>query len=326
MKRKTLIHLLAAGLLATALLPGCKKDEETEVLPSLEGSLYFVMKPYLRAGDDVTLKPLGLTHPDGKGIGYAWLVTSIDATKRDTTKKENEDVSPDKHFTIAEDIAGLYSVTCTAFADGYYSSSSTRNFYVVDPLLGKSITGTGISEEDEHITSDAERAGEGDYYTVSTGGLTWMRNNLANTSCGAPYADCEVMSYPLGRFYTWEEARTACPEGWRLPTDSEWAALGDVSGDLMADAYIFDEKLWEYWPQVKITNSTGMGIIPAGYAVLSEHNQFSGLCDYAAFWTADSDPDDAGKALYRYINVNDPVVFTGSADKASFGASVRCVK
>ena len=326
MNRKTLIHLLAACLLVVTFLSGCKKKDETEVLPSLDGSLYFVMKPYLRVGDEVTLKPLGLTHPDGKGIGYYWIITSIDPEKRDTTKKENENVSPDKHFTIGEDLSGLYLATCSAYASGYYSTTNSVKFYVVNPLLGKSITGTGISEEDAHITSDAERAGEGDYYTISIGGLTWMRNNLANTSCGAPYADCEVMSYPLGRFYTWEEAQTACPEGWRLPTDSEWASLGTVAGDLMADAYLFEEKLWEYWPQVKITNSTGMGIIPAGYAVISDHSQFSGLCDYAAFWTADSDPHDAEKALYRYINVNDPVVFTGSADKKSFGASVRCVK
>ena len=90
--------------------------------------------------------------------------------------------------------------------------------------------------------------------------------------------------------------------------------------------HFFDEPLWEYWPQVKITNNKWLSAIPSGYAVKGDYYQFSGFMQYAAFWTADSDPADATKALYRYINVNQPEVYTASADKATFAASVRCVK
>ena len=320
MKRYLIVFLLAA-----LLMPSCKKDKDTEVLPSLEGSLYFVMKPYYRAGDEVTLKPIGITHPEGKGIGYWWLVSAVES-ERDTVKLENEDKVPLKTFTVPDDKTGYCSVSCSAFASGYYSTSASQDFYIVDPKINQTIYFTGILQFDDKFTVASEREGEGNYYTLEKDGLTWMRNNLANTSCGVPYADCEVMSYPLGRFYTWEEAQTACPEGWRLPTDAEWASWGTVAGDLMVNAYMDEVPLWEYWPQVKITNSTSMCVLPSGYAVVSEHNQFQGFCEYAAFWTADTDPDDAAKALYRYINVNDPKVFTGSADKTSYGASVRCVK
>ena len=317
---------MLAALAAMALLaPGCKKKSEDEVLPSLDGALYFQIKPYVRAGDVITLTADGLEHPDGKGIGYWWKITAI-GDQKDTVKLEDEDKVPVKTFTVPDDKTGLFSASCGAFAKGYYSTTAERSFYIVDPKIQQLITGTGIEPEDAHVTDPAERAGEGDYYTVEAGGLTWMRNNLASTASGSALFDCEVMSYPLGRFYTWNEAQTACPEGWRLPTDAEWGALGTDAGTLMTDAYFNGEKMWEYWPQVKITNSTGLSVIPAGYAVLGDYNQFYGMLEYAAFWTATSDPADDTMALCRYINVNEAELFVDARDKASFGASVRCVK
>ena len=291
MRRYAILSLLTALAVVSMLASGCKKKSEDEVLPSLDGDLYFQIKPYVRAGDVITLTADGLTHPDGKGIGYWWEVSAIE-TVRDTVKRENEDKEPVKQFTVPSDKTGLFTVQCGAFANGYYSTSVNRSFYIVDPRIGGLITETGIKAEDAHITDPTEREGEGDYYTTEAGGLTWMRNNLASTASGTPLYDCEVMSYPLGRFYTWDEAQTACPEGWRLPTDDEWAALGTEAGALMADAYFDDDKMWEYWPQVKITNSTGLSVIPAGYAVLGDYNQFYGLLEYAAFWTATSDSED----------------------------------
>lgn len=324
--RITRYGILAAALAVLLLSPGCKKKNATVTIPPLDGSLYFQIKPYYRAGDEVTLRPKGLSHPDGKGIGYWWLVDLVDGTVRDTVKLQDEDADPVKSFVIGDDKFGEFKATCGSFATGYTNSTYEKTFYVINPLLGETITDLGIEKDDPHITAESERAGEGDYYTVENGRLTWMRNNLANTSCGAAFYDCEVMSYPLGRFYTWEEARTACPDGWRLPTDEEWAALGTVAGDLMADAYALEDKMWEYWPQVKITNAKGLSAIPSGYAVLGNHHQFSGFMDYAVFWTASSDPEDDTKALCRTINVNEPEVYVGSHDKATFGASVRCVK
>ena len=325
MRRNPILCILAAVVMAAMLAPGCKKKKEDEVLPSLDGNLYFQVKPYLRAGDVVTLTPQGIEHPEGKGIGYWWMVGSVDAA-RDTVKFEDEDKSPVRIFTVPDDETGLFTIQCGAFASGYYGTTVNRSFYIVDPHLGGLITGTGIDSGDPHFTAAAERPGEGDYYSVEAGGLTWMRNNLASTACGAPLYDCEVMSYPLGRYYTWEEAEHACPDGWRLPTDEEWAALGTDAGALMADAYMAGSKMWEYWPQVKITNSTKLSVIPAGYAILGDYHQFSGLEEYAAFWTATTDPSDDTMALCRYINVNEAEVYVDSRHKTSFGASVRCVK
>lgn len=76
MRRTHIIHLLAAALLAATLMPGCKKNEEDEVLPSLDGYIYTVVYPYLRQmppehDESVPgIRILGVTHPEGGEIGY----------------------------------------------------------------------------------------------------------------------------------------------------------------------------------------------------------------------------------------------------------------
>ena len=338
MRRTHIIHLLAAALLAATLMPGCNKNEEDEVLPSLDGYIYTVVYPYLRQmppehDESVPgIRILGVTHPEGGEIGYYWKISPT-MEKYDTLDAGSNLISFDRMIeklggTLTE--PGEYSLVSCAYAKGYYSTSQTLTFYIVDPAIkGGSISGTellpDIEGEVEEVIDDRDTR-ENKYFTVSQEGLEWMRNNLAWTGAGIPLYDCEVMSYPVGRFYTWEEAQTACPSGWRLPTAAEWDALGNVAGDLMCNALFFDNPMWEYWPEVKITNSKKMSIIPSGYAVKGDYNAFTGFKEYAAFWTADADPDDASKAQYRYINVNRPEIYKASADKATFCASVRCVK
>ncbi|MBR5699642.1 MAG: hypothetical protein IKX37_00955 [Bacteroidales bacterium] len=336
MRRTHIIHLLAAALLAATLMPGCKKNEEDEVLPSLDGYIYTVVYPYLRQmppehDESVPgIRILGVTHPEGGEIGYYWKIYPT-MEKYDTLDAGSNLISFDRMIeklggTLTE--PGEYSLVSCAYAKGYYSTSQTLTFYIVDPAINGSLTATGllIGIDGGDTVTDVRDSKENKYYTMPSGGIQWMRNNLAWTGAGIPLYDCEVMSYPFGRFYTWEEAQTACPEGWRLPSAAEWDAFGDVAGDLMCNARFFDEPMWEYWPQVKITNSKLTSVVPSGYAVKGDYNAFTGFKEYAAFWTADADPEDASMAQYRYINVNHPEIYKASADKATFCASVRCVK
>ena len=195
--------------------------------------------------------------------------------------------------TRSADTLGKYTVICTAFAGSdYYATSVSSEFQAIEAAVA--LTGVAPAAE------------------ITVKGKTWKAQNVNHASMGRCFRNSPVLDDVMGRLFTWEEAQTVCPDGWHLPTVAEFETsfAGEdgtiAAGDLMADAYMFDEKLWEYWPQVKITNSTRMAVLPAGYVVVSGHNKFTGFQDYAAFWTADSDPDDDTKALYRYINVNDP--------------------
>jgi uncharacterized protein (TIGR02145 family) len=61
--------------------------------------------------------------------------------------------------------------------------------------------------------------------------VTWMAQNLNYKIEGSyAYDDNENNRKELGLLYTWEAAKKACPRGWHLPTDSEWAMLVNQFG------------------------------------------------------------------------------------------------
>lgn len=345
--RKLYPILLAAAVLMSAV--SCK-DDDTESLPSLDGMLMFDLPAFIQPKEVLIMKPKGLTHPDGKIIGYYWKVTP-GMTSNDTTRYENgltidgheSDGSFRYHFS---DILGTYTVSCYGFADGYNSGYASSYTTVVQGGLDGSITETGIVKNDRKVTIDGT-----DYYYTSHNGLDWFRNNLANPSYGVSYTNSDAMLNVFGSFYSYEDAMNACPEGWRLPTDAEWAALADklnpeadatagepfkgIAADLMANVKFNGTEMWEYWPNVgEITNSSKLAFIPAGYANLGERNEegsyptasFFGVYEYATFWTADKVEGDDNMAYYRYIICDQPDIQIGKGDIKTFGANVRCVR
>ncbi len=339
------LFLIAGAIMALA---SCK-DDETTTKPYLSGSLSFDVEAFVTAGDVIKMTPTGLSHPDDKGIGYYWKVTP-DMETNDTTRLESglspEGQTSDGSLTYKfKDSLTTYTITCTGFADGYNSSYTSVYVTVVKPGLNGSLTGTEIDEFDEQF-----RDAGIDYYYVNHAGLEWMRNNLANPAAGVPYLNCEAISSIIGRYYSYEEAMSACPTGWRLPTDEEWRKLAakvngtktvepyntipDIAAAIMGDVKFNSDTMWEYWPKVgDITNKSGLAMIPAGYAVLGESSKgetvgmnFTGIDEYAVFWTADKVENEEGMAYYRYLICDESGMFSGKGDTKTFGASVRCVR
>lgn len=348
MKRyQSLAWSLLAAVAVLALAVSCKDKEETDTKPSLSG-MTFQLDKYARAKEKITVRPYGVVHPDGGTLKYYIKASSgVVIDKPDTIEVKGGITKPGEvSFTFAlPDSIADYTITCTAMdvAGNYYTSGVSNTITLVRPYTGGSLTGDNIDPLDDHFldprypVAEAERK----YYFTTIGGLEWFRNNLAYPGAGAPFGQNEVMSYSLGRYYTYDEAVTACPEGWRLPTDTEWVTLCNgltgksgkrgetlegAAGALMADVSFNGTKMWEYWPAVKITDAAGLAVIPAGYANKSDaHYAFVGIQNYAAFWTADLS-EDGTRALYRYFNVNSPDIFAAYADRHSFAASVRCVR
>jgi len=315
------IAVICLVLLAAAAF-SCKKDKKVETKPSLSG-VFFQTPAYMRIGQVENVVTAEVVHPEGKEVGYYW---QLDSGKKDTVKTETMTGKVDISYNVSFSTTGTHSVVCGAFADGYYSDVYTTTIEVIDPAIGQYVSGTGVEDGLASIT-DSRDSKENVYFYKRIGSLDWMCNNLAYTGAGVPYMDCEVTSYPIGRYYTWEEAASACPSGWRLPTYTEWAALGRDAGNLMADAYISGSRMWEFWPDVKITNSTGIAAIPSGYCLVgSSRNVFQGFGDYAAFWTADENASNTNQAHYVFIHEKDTEVQKGSGDKASFALTLRCVR
>ena len=309
-------------------------DDETTTYPTL-GGVTFACPVYAAPGESVTFTPSDVEHPDGGEVQYAWKVTPT-MTESCTTKVFTHQFS---------DTLKTYTVSCYAFAEGYTGSSATKDVVVVKGGIDGSLTETEILASDRKITVDGM-----DYYYQTIGGLDWFRNNLASGPGGTPYVNENVMSDVFGRFYSYNEAVTACPEGWRLPSEEDWMSLAasvgfepsgkyavfeDVASKLLVNASFNLSPILEYWPVVgDVTNSSKLSFIPFGYANLGSRNEegrypqaaFFGRWEYAAVWTADKAEGDDGMAYCRYLLADQPDMLIGQYDVDSFGASVRCVR
>ena len=337
---------MAAAFVMAAV--SCKDDDETVSLPSLDGLIYSCPS-FVEPGAQVKFVPRGVVHPEGEGIGYYWKVSPV-MTKYDTTRLEN---GLDKYGNMSDgsfsfefpDSLGAYTVSASAFASGYASDVYQKEVMVAEGGIDRSITNSGINADDPKITVDGI-----DYYYVEVEGLDWFRRNLASDASGVSYGRYDVTSDVFGRYYSHEEAMTACPDGWRLPTDEEWLSLcstlgaagsgkysvvEDVAAGLFAMADFNGSPMLEYWPEVgDVTNASGMSVLPVGYANLGERSSdgkypyaaFEGIYEYAAFWTADKVEGEDGMAYYRYLIADQPDFFVEKGDVKSFGASVRCVR
>ena len=291
------MKILAVAAIAVAAA-ACKKDEETTTLPSLEGRVTFSIDRFIGINEEVTMTASGAINPSGGEITYTWAVSPA-ISESDEDDETGENSATGTEFTMNfGDRLRTYTVTCSASASGYYGISSSRSTTVVRPGLDGegSITGTDISG----LESIAAENG-GKYYYRTIGGLDWFVQNLADKEpvspdtdeYGIPYGNVEVMSDIFGRYYSYNEAVKACPDGWRLPTESEWEECLETAGNtdgaagnqgdegfqtgmLMADVHFNGEKMWEFWPEVDITDSKGFSAMPVGYANMADRS-FSGM-------------------------------------------------
>jgi len=330
--RYLVLVLLAAGCL---IQQGCK-EKQTETT-YMDGVLSLQVDPFVSSGYTKTFMIdtlMTVTRPDGGTVGYYFY--NQDSGLRDTLVTADGQIRNHYYtFTVPETRIGTVTLWLYAFAPSdanYYNTYTSANLVAVRSGLDGNGTITGFDTTAGSTFTDARDGRE--YYQIEAGGKTWMRENLAWRGAGSPYIGCESMSDIFGHYYTWGEAMQACPEGWRLPADAEWAALSDgaapgadipgLAGKMMANLSFNDSRLWPYWRDVNITDELKLSVMPTGYAVKGEDRyNFTGVSEYAVFWAADESGD---QAVIRYIYQDKDILYRGQMLKEEFAASVRCVK
>jgi len=170
-----------------------------------------------------------------------------------------------------------------------------------------------------------EIIGGGSYYDfVTVEGKKWMAKNLnietADSWCynNGP-GNCEK----YGRLYTWNAAKTACPKGWRLPSDMEWDALANAGAPcLKSTCGWYGENEDGGWGNG--SDGSGFSALPGGYRDSEGgfNNGFAHVGSKGYWWTALGRSD--GKAYYISLSA-----FWGTAERdftdKRDGLSVRCV-
>ena len=326
--------ILSAVALCAISLVSCKKDDDDATTKKyLNGTLTFEFPKYVRYGDVVHVVPKGGYKEDESDTLFLCYWTNPLTGINDTVRFEEDPASKSREFDfmVTVDSLSSFTLTVTIVADGYYTKSGTAGFTIVNPTLGGgSLKGYDFLSSASTFTDSRDNR---EYYYNTVGGKDWMIQNLAWEGSGVAFENDEAISDVFGRFYTWTEAASACPTGWHLPSNAEFKALAEAvagkeesaAGALMVNATFNGDKLWEFWPEVKITNQSRFSAIPLGYAVIEgESSVFRSYKEYAMFWTADASGSDMGIA--RYIYVDKPAFFSGEYGKESLRANVRCVR
>ena len=315
------------GLAALVLLSliSCKKaEEEEETSDSMSGTIVFDVPYYVLKCETVTMTASGVIHP--KDVVYRWYIPGIYA----------DSLSLRTVTVQFPDSLGTFIVTAQAYAQDFYSSSTSQEVTTIDTTWNSSLT--GLQRSDRCIV-DA-RDGHA-YHYVTAGNLDWFSQNLAWLGTGVPFRSSPATASMFGSFYTWNEAMQGdvCPEGWRVPTHEDWESLATflnggkplsfidnwdgLGSKASAEAYINESRMWPYSPDNVHTNDIGWNALPLGYTFSNTH-EFTGLNNYGCWWSATEKNDS--QAFYRYIwydRGDFPMAYT---DKDDMRACVRCVR
>ena len=159
------------------------------------------------------------------------------------------------------------------------------------------------------------------YDIVQIGSQTWMAENLNYKVEGSACPEGENRNCSrYGRLYTWDVARTVCPEGWHLPDSADFEQLiANVGGAEVAGYALKSTSGW--FKKGNGSDDFGFNALPAGDRLGS--GKFDGIGGYAHLWSATETAD--GLAYYMLLDFSVPVAKLGAFGKDE-ARSVRCVK
>ncbi|MCL2219717.1 MAG: fibrobacter succinogenes major paralogous domain-containing protein [Chitinispirillia bacterium] len=179
------------------------------------------------------------------------------------------------------------------------------------------------------------------YRTVKIGNQTWMAENLKyKTGTSVCYDNKERNCQKYGRLYNWNDAMTACPAGWRVPSDEDWDSLALAVGGQReevedGDYYwkVAGKKLksttgWDDWEDDdgnlvsgNGTDDFGFSALPGGVGYSDGNFASTGIIGF--WWSATE--DDANDAWYWAMSYPYEFVSRYYSNKTGL-FSLRCVE
>lgn len=186
------------------------------------------------------------------------------------------------------------------------------------------------------------------YSTITIGSQTWMMQNLkttkyrngdkitniptnmnwASSTFGAfcNYENTNSNVTKFGRLYNWfsiNDLRNIAPEGWRIPTETDWQILINyLGGEDICGGKLKDQAIG-YWqqPNTGATNESGFTARAGGHR--APNGFYQNILLSTSFWT--SSPYDSDSAVaFSLVNNSSIISKTIFANKT--GLSVRCLK
>ena len=201
------------------------------------------------------------------------------------------------------------------------SSSSTDKLSSAKESSSSAKSSSSVTDASSSSVKSSSSMGDSGEYTdvrnnyvykyITHNGLKWMTENLKYPSDGRGLCYATVLGNcdRYGRLYTWNDAKDACPDEWRLPTKSEMEAyFKNPYPDLFEKiGYGGMGSNWGgYW---RWDDNTGVN-----------HSGAHGKDSVGYYWTG---TNDNGKSYYFKLSADDPVFAYWEDD--NLYSYVRCV-
>jgi uncharacterized protein (TIGR02145 family) len=162
----------------------------------------------------------------------------------------------------------------------------------------------------------------GDPIPQVTDGVTWAG---LTTGAWCYYNNDSTVGNTYGKLYNWyavNDARGLAPQGWHIPSDTEWTTLSTVLGGEPVAGGKMREAGTLNWtsPNAGGNNNSGFAALPGGFR---QNAAFGLLGLWGSWWS--STPADNNSIWGRFIFYNDVNLGRGLTEK-SYAYSVRCVR
>ena len=126
-----------------------------------------------------------------------------------------------------------------------------------------------------------------------------------------------------GNLYNWyavSDSQNIAPDGWHVPSDTEWQILSDfLGGDSLAGYYIKSDDGW--FNNGNGTNSSGFSAFPGGYR--TGNGIYQNIGSNARFWSTTINGEI--RAWHRRLVYNNSI-FESRPGGMKGGYSIRCIK
>ncbi|SVC55879.1 uncharacterized protein METZ01_LOCUS308733, partial [marine metagenome] len=155
------------------------------------------------------------------------------------------------------------------------------------------VTHYNNGDEIPNITSNSS------WLSIFTGAYGDYDNNPAN-------------SETYGRLYNWytvDDDRGVCPDGWHVPSDEAYTILIDYLGGTSVAGGKMKETGLEHWysPNAGATNESGFTGLPSGFRYWADGNYYY-MGEYNYFWTS-SEGFEPPYAPFRTLRYDDTWVY-----------------
>lgn len=142
-----------------------------------------------------------------------------------------------------------------------------------------------------------------------------------STNVTSAKATANFINY--GVLYNWPAACQSCPNGWHLPSETEWTELSDYLFGVFIAGGKLKEKGNTHWifPNTGATDETGFSALPGGSR--NEDGTFDFIGSIGSWWSSSESDAFLSRRVYIWNNYTQ---LNRNDNSKTMGLSVRCLK